>query len=116
MYEWESGGQFIVSANDIGVPRELRIGRREGLNRIDAIVFHEDGTLTDQELDGLFAIADPALLGDVNLDDAVTFADIFPFIQILSNSSYQNEADFDQNGFVNFLDISPFIVALSSQP
>jgi hypothetical protein len=54
-----------------------------------------------------------ALLGDCNLDGAVNFLDISPFISILSAGGLQIEADCDQNGFVNFLDISPFIAILS---
>ena len=114
-YAWETSDEFTITASDVGVPQELRIGRREGLNRIDAIMFHEDGNLTDAELDLLFAPVEPLLLGDVNLDGAITFLDISPFITILTTNSYQNEADMDQNDVVNFLDISPFIAALSSQ-
>ena len=55
------------------------------------------------------------LLGDVNLDGSVNFLDISPFIVLLSSEGFQNEADMDQNNFVNFLDISPFIEALSGQ-
>ena len=58
---------------------------------------------------------DPVLLGDVNLDGAVNFFDIDPFINVLSTESYQDEADVDQNGVVNFFDIEPFVVELSSQ-
>ena len=53
-------------------------------------------------------------LGDVNLDNAVTFLDISPFISLLSSGDYQLEADIDQNGMVNFLDIIPFIDLLSA--
>jgi len=54
-----------------------------------------------------------ALLGDVDLDDAVTFLDIAPLIALLSTGGFSVEADCDENGFVNFLDISPFIVLLA---
>ena len=57
----------------------------------------------------------PVLLGDVNLDEEVNFLDIAPFIQILSSSGFQAEADIDINGVVDFLDIAPFIELLSSQ-
>jgi len=53
------------------------------------------------------------LLGDTNLDGAVDFQDISPFITILSGSGFLDQADIDQNGVVNFLDISPFISVLS---
>ena len=56
----------------------------------------------------------PLLLGDVNLDGEVTFGDIDPFINILTENSFQEEADFDENGAVNFFDIPGFIEALSA--
>ena len=54
-------------------------------------------------------------LGDVSLDGTVNFLDISPFISALSTGEFQAEADIDQNGTVNFLDISPFIGILSGQ-
>lgn len=113
-YRWETGAEFTVTQADVGTTLELRIGRREGLNRIDAIILHENGNLTDQELDALFTI-EPILLGDTNLDGEVDFFDISPFIVILSGNGYQDQADMDQNGLVDFFDISPFIEVLSSQ-
>ena len=53
------------------------------------------------------------LPGDVNQDGAVDFLDISPFIGILSVDGFQAEADIDGSGAVNFLDISPFIEILS---
>jgi len=53
-------------------------------------------------------------VGDVNLSGNVTFADIAPFIAVLSSNGYQTEADIDQNGDVNFRDIDDFIVLLSN--
>ena len=55
----------------------------------------------------------PVLLGDVNLDNAVNFSDIAPFISLLSMGDFQAEADANENGEVDFLDISPFIGILS---
>ena len=53
------------------------------------------------------------LIGDVNQDGVVDFFDISPFIEILSANGFQAEADIDGNGVVNFFDISPFIEILS---
>jgi len=53
------------------------------------------------------------ILGDANLDRAVTFLDIAPFIQILSDGTYLEQADCNEDGEVNFLDISPFITFLT---
>ena len=63
---------------------------------------------------GTLTLADPVLLGDVNLDGVVNFLDISPFISLLAVSGMQAEADTNQDGMVNFLDISPFITILSS--
>ena len=58
---------------------------------------------------------EPLLLGDVNRDGVVNFADISPFIALLSTGDLQSEADIDGNGVVNFADIGPFIGLLSGQ-
>ena len=49
------------------------------------------------------------LKGDVNLDDAVTFADITPFIGVLFAGNFQAQADVNCDGVVSFLDVQPFI-------
>lgn len=49
------------------------------------------------------------LLGDVNLDGEVTFADIRSFITILSTAGIQAEADTNLDGEANFLDIQAFV-------
>ena len=54
------------------------------------------------------------LLGDVNLDTFVTFADLSPFLALLTSGGFQAEADINENGTVDFADISPFISLLSS--
>ena len=53
------------------------------------------------------------LLGDINLDGAVDFLDIAPFISVLAVAGFQAEADIDQNGVVDFLDITPLIDILA---
>jgi len=53
--------------------------------------------------------------GDINRDGFVNFLDLAPFIALLSSQEYQPEADFDGNFLVNFLDIAPFIAELSNQ-
>ena len=54
------------------------------------------------------------LLGDVDLNGVVDFLDIGPFITVLTNLTFQAEADCDENGVVEFLDIIHFIGILSS--
>ena len=58
-------------------------------------------------------VGPPFVVGDVTGDGVVSFADISPFISLLSVSGFQNEADIDRDGSVNFGDISPFISLLS---
>ena len=48
------------------------------------------------------------LLGDVNRDGSVTFADIGPLIALALSISFQIEADIDGNNSVDFGDIGPF--------
>lgn len=54
-------------------------------------------------------------LGDTSGDGVVNFLDISPFISALSTGDYLDEADVNQDGVVNFLDIGPFIAILSGQ-
>jgi hypothetical protein len=53
------------------------------------------------------------LKGDVDLSGTVTFLDISPFIMLLSSDQFQEEADCDCDGDLDFLDIQPFIDILS---
>lgn len=63
--------------------------------------------------DGTFEDPGATLLpGDLNLDGAVNFLDIAPFIQILNGGEFQSQADFNQDAAVTFLDIVPFIALL----
>ena len=61
----------------------------------------------------LFA-SGPPLLGDVNQDGDVTFADIAPFIAILQAGSFLAEADCNEDGVVDFADIPAFIQILQA--
>ena len=55
-----------------------------------------------------------ALKGDVNLDGIINFLDISPFILALSSpGGAPAEADCNCDGIVNFLDIAPFINKLA---
>ena len=53
------------------------------------------------------------LLCDVNMDGAVNFLDISPFISALSDPMINLEADCNEDGVDNFLDIAPFINILA---
>ena len=61
----------------------------------------------------LNVMTEDALKGDVDLSGAVNFLDIPPFITALTMGSNQPEADTNCDGIVNFLDISPFIGILA---
>ena len=87
------------------------------------------GTAFDGSVDGEFqitnggqtlSILNPAekpsgvLKGDVNMDGIINFLDISPFILALSSpGGAPAEADCNCDGIVNFLDISPFILKLA---
>lgn len=58
------------------------------------------------------AAAGSVLKGDVDLNGAVDFGDIPPFIVVLQAGTYQAEADCDCDGFVTFADIPAFIEIL----
>jgi len=60
------------------------------------------------------AFESPFLLGDASLDGVVDFRDISPFISLLSNGMFLDQADTNRDGEVDFLDIRPFILLLSS--
>jgi len=57
-------------------------------------------------------IAASIILGDVNEDGEVTFADIPSFIQVLQAGTFLPEADCNEDGAVNFADIPAFIEIL----
>ena len=72
-----------------------------------------NGLLIGREFDIFGAPTDMLLLGDVNRDGFVNFLDISPFINRLSSGVFQAEADCNQDGFVDFFDISVFIELLT---
>lgn len=53
------------------------------------------------------------LLGDVNLDGFVNLLDVAPFVDRISTGTYQAEADINQDGNVNLLDVQPFVDLLT---
>ena len=63
---------------------------------------------------GVVPVAE-VLLGDVNLDGLVDFADIPAFISVLQSGEFQAEADLDENEMVEFDDIPLFITVLIGQ-
>ena len=59
-------------------------------------------------------LAVPFLLGDCNQNGVVNFQDISPFIAILASLSFLDQADCNQDGVVNFQDIQPLIQILAN--
>lgn len=57
-------------------------------------------------------ISVPFILGDVNQDGVVEFADIPSFIALLIAEEFQAEADCNEDGEVTFADIPAFIEIL----
>ena len=55
------------------------------------------------------------VIGDVNQDGVIDFADIPAFIAILQAGTFLDEADINGDGVVDFSDIPPFIDALTAQ-
>jgi len=51
----------------------------------------------------------PFDLGDVNLDGAVDFLDIGPFVDLIQSGDFSTEGDTNCDGVVSFLDISSFV-------
>ena len=53
------------------------------------------------------------LLGDVNQDGFINLLDVAPFVTLLSNGGFQLEADINQDGVVNLLDVNLFVDLIS---
>jgi hypothetical protein len=69
---WKKDSQtFTISAGNVDVPLEFRLGMREANAEIDAIVLNLSSSLTAIQLDDLFAV----LPGDYNLDGTVDALD-----------------------------------------
>jgi len=59
------------------------------------------------------AVEPSFILGDTNDDGLVNFFDISPFIGLLTSGEYSQAADTNVDGVVDFLDISSFIAILT---
>ena len=74
-----------------------------------------DEEVFEEQAVAAFISGSTIILGDVNRDGAVNFLDISPFIAALSSvGEFREEADINEDGMVNFLDISPFITLLTA--
>jgi poly(beta-D-mannuronate) lyase len=69
---WKKDTQtFSISSGNVGMPLEFRLGMREQQAEIDALVLNLSSSLTNAQLDDLFAV----LAGDYNSDGHVDAAD-----------------------------------------
>jgi hypothetical protein len=53
------------------------------------------------------------LLGDVNQDGFVNLLDVAPFVDAITTGTFIPEADVNQDGVVDLLDVAPFVELLS---
>ncbi len=104
----------------IGNVFEVRTGEFNGLGEGD-LVGSFDGTdlfITYAAGTGndiaLFTQVSDILLGDVNLDGFVNLLDVGPFVALLIDQEYLPQADLNQDLAVNLLDVAPFVELLSS--
>jgi len=87
---------FPITASNVGVPLEFRLGMREANAEIDAIVLNLSSSLTATQLDDLFAVLD----GDYNGDGMVDAADYSVWRDSLGSTT-NLAADGDGNGTVD---------------
>ncbi len=71
IFRWETGGQFTLSQSQVGMPLELRLGKRERFTEIDAILFHQNGSLTSIQLDTILASVSSPISADFDADGDV---------------------------------------------
>lgn len=93
---------------------------RWGMGPTDSSVTYPGWNIDDVEIWGLF---EPVwVLGDLNCDGVVSFADIIPFVLRLSNpvaywttfpACADSNGDINGDGTVDFSDINPFVMLLS---
>ena len=78
----------------------------------EMIVLDEDSLDSELHSSEDYTVVEPILLGDLNGDGAVDFLDIAPFILGLSSGTFVPAGDTNQDEAFDFLDISPFIILL----
>ena len=120
--------EYTFDGEFVGTPFRTVINADNSFIRLHSnLNLFTNGIYYDSELARLYAISTdgnlaiwedrsrlPVLLGDVNLDGTVNFSDIVPFIEVLSVSGNQAEADCNEDGTVNFFDVAPFIEILGA--
>ena len=74
---------------------------------LDTVYFDNIGSLTLELIDPLM------IVGDVNCDGLINLLDVAPFVEILSNGTFDPKADINQDGDVDLLDVAPFVALLT---
>ena len=99
-FRWEKDPRaFTISPSHVGMPLEFRLGMRESLAEIDALVLHLNAALTSAQLDNLFTV----LPGDYNGDGVVDAADYVVWRDAFGSDSLL-AADGSGNGIVDDAD------------
>lgn len=93
---------------------ESAAGNYDVVLNFDEVGSNSGGSLFNLNWLSIVSPVEPTLLGDCNDDGFVNFLDISPFIASLTGSDPLDAADCNEDGFVNFLDIAPFIAILSA--
>jgi len=100
-YLWEVGDTFTITAPNVGMPLEFRIGMREQSNHFDALVLDLDLSLTPEELDALFDVvfdaADFDEDGDVDNDDLMAWETGYG----ITSSATRMDGDANEDGVVD---------------
>ena len=79
----------------------------------DAIIGFGATSGVRQTISNFSFVGSSIIPGDVNQDCVVNFADIAPFITLLTLGEFQVQADTNGDNEVNFADIAPFITLLT---
>lgn len=114
-YRWDEGEPFTITSAHVGVPLELRVGKREQLADLDAIVLHLGATLTPAELDALY---NPSLLAaDFTLDGRIDGADLAAWATGFGTTTGEpTSGDANGDGIVDGADFLQWQRAASSIP
>ena len=89
-------------------PNSIPLADFNGDGTLDVSVSHSSGNI-----ETLFFDCRPVLLGDVDLNGVVNILDVAPFVELLSNGSYQIEADVKRDNSLYLLDVMPFVDLLT---
>ena len=115
---FDTGEGFRYISNDANAT-QFSFTTGADVSDLDEMVLFVRNTLENSRLhiDDISVSATPGvfLLGDVNCDGILDFADIPSFISVLQSGNFLDKADIDGNDTVDFGDIAPFIALLIEQ-